>query len=90
MTFTDSYLQGRSIDARMDKNLTNKHNQNSREPTATTVRHHLYDLSITRLITVKRITSPAHHGNQLEGATIHEDLCAAAEDVARVFTIIVP
>lgn len=73
----------------MGRILTNKHNSSVLEPTATTVRHHLYDPSTMRLILVKRITSPAHHGNQVEEATTHEALCAVAEDVPVVFIIII-
>lgn len=68
----------------------NKHESSFPEPTVTTVRHHLYDPFTTRLILVKRITKPAHHGNQVVEATIHEVLGAAVEVAPVVFTIIVP
>lgn len=74
----------------MGRVRTNKHDSSFLEPTATTVWHHLYDPSNMRLILVKRITSPAHHGNQVEVATIHEAPHEVVEGVPVVFTTIAP
>lgn len=56
----------------MDSLPVNKHNSSYLERTAMAVRDFLYDHFITELISTKRITNQAQHGNQVEEATIHE------------------